>query len=170
MIHKLPSVSKGELGSVPGREGAAGEEGFGGTLAEVDGESDAVAVEASEDHHVFAARMAAEDGAQFFGVQDGAAPAVRDAHGGKGRVQMADAVFEPAETVGGFASANIVAVQIVRAIFGRVGGNVSVKRRAIGCGDEAGAEDDAIRFEQASPQIGKVEGLKRPARGEADGF
>src|SRR5713101_2380101 len=81
------------LGSAPGRQRAAGEEGFGGTLAEVDGESDAVAVEAGEDHHLFAARMAAEDGTQFFGVQDGAAPAVRDAHGGKGRVQMADAVF-----------------------------------------------------------------------------
>ena len=147
----------------------AGEEGFGGTFAEVDGESDAVAVEAGEDHHLFAAWMAAEDGAHFFGVEDGAAPTVRNAHGCKGRVQMADAAFEPAETAGGLASANIVAVQIVRAVPGRVGGDGSVKRRAVGGGDEAGTEDDAVRIEQASPQIRKVEGVKRAPRGEADG-
>ncbi len=102
---------------VSAREAAGGGRGgFGGTFAEVDGESDAVAVEAGEDHHLFAAWMAAEDGAHFFGVEDGAAPTVRNAHGCKGRVQMADAAFEPAETAGGLASANIVAVQIVRAV------------------------------------------------------
>ena len=103
-------------------------------MAEVDRESDTVAVVAGEDHHVFAARMPlrgkpAEDGEHFFGEENRAAPAVRDAHGGKGRVQMADAVFEPAETPGGFASANIVPLwskplrgkpeQIVRAVFDR---------------------------------------------------
>src|SRR5882724_121933 len=41
----------------PAREGAAGKEGFGGPLAEVDGESDAVAVVAGEKHHLFVARM-----------------------------------------------------------------------------------------------------------------
>src|SRR5260370_234214 len=156
--------------SVPGREGAAVEEGLGGPFAEVDGESDAVAVVAREDHHVFVARMAAEDGAHFFGDENRAAPAVRDAHGGKSRGQMADAVFEPAQAVHGFAPANIIAAQIVRAVFGGLGAEGSAKRRAVGGGDEAGAEDDAIRFEQASPQIGKVEGVKRAARGEADGF
>jgi len=42
---------------VPGREGAAVEEGLGGPLAEVDAESDAVAVEAGEDHCQFPARV-----------------------------------------------------------------------------------------------------------------
>src|SRR5258708_1652791 len=138
-----------ELGR--GREGGAVEEGFGGPFAEVDGERDAVAVVAGEDHDVFVARMAAEDGAHFFGNKNRAAPAVRDAHGGKGGVQMADAAFEPAETADSFAPANIVAVQIVRAVFARVRAEGSTKRRAVGGRDEAGAEDDAIRFEQASP-------------------
>ena len=137
----------------PAGEGPAAEEGFGGPFAEVDGERDAVAVVAGEDHHVFVARMAAEDGAHFFGNENRAAPAVRDAHGGKGGVQMADAAFEPAKTADGFAPANIVAVQIVRAVFARVGAEGSAKRRAVGGGDKAGAEDHAIRFEQASPQI-----------------
>src|ERR1700687_637802 len=154
----------------PAREGAAVEEGFAGPFAEVDGESDAVAVVAGEDHHVFVARMAAEDGAHFFGNENWAAPSVRDAHGGKGGVQMADAAFEPAETVDGFALANIVAVQIVRAVFARVGAEGSAERRAVRGGDEAGAEDHTIRFEQASPQIWQVDGVKRVARGEADGF
>src|SRR5467141_1489147 len=140
----------------PGREGAAVEEGFGGPFAEVDGERNAVAVVAGEDHHVFVARMAAEDGAHFFGNENRAAPAVRAAHGGKGWVQMADAAFEPAETADGFAPANIVAVQILRAVFARVDAAGSAKRRAVGGGDKAGAEDNAIRFEKESPQIRQV--------------
>src|SRR5216684_3579697 len=96
---------------MPAREEAAGEEGFGGPFAEVDGESDAVAVVAGEDHHLLAARVVAEDGQHFFGEENRAAPAVRDAHGGKGRVQMADAAFEPAETLCGFAPANIVPLE-----------------------------------------------------------
>ena len=86
------------------------EEGLGGPLAEVDGESDAVAVVAGEDQHLFAARMAAKDGAHFIGEENRTAPAVGDAHVGKGGVQVADAIFEPAETGGGFAFANIVSV------------------------------------------------------------
>jgi len=84
--------------SVPGRERAAVEEGLGSPLAEVDGEGDAVAVEAGEDEYLFAGGMflgnkPAEDGAHFFGEENGAAPAVGDAHVGEGGVQMADAVF-----------------------------------------------------------------------------
>src|SRR5260370_40676984 len=67
-----------------------------------------MAVVAGEDHHLLAAWMEAEDGEHFFGEENRAAPAVRDAHGGKGGVQMSDAVFEPAETLGGFAPTNIV--------------------------------------------------------------
>src|ERR1700687_6252212 len=89
----------------PAREGAAGEEGFGGPFAEVDGESDAVAVVVGEDHHVFVARMAAEDGAHFFGNENRAAPPVRDAHGGKGGVQIGEAAFETGETAGRLALA-----------------------------------------------------------------
>jgi hypothetical protein len=76
-------------------------------------------------------------------------------------VQMADAVFEPAETLGGFAPANIIAAQIVRAAFDRVSTTEDARRLADG--DEAGAEDDGVRIEQASPQIGKVESVKRAA-------
>src|SRR5258708_39656088 len=93
---------------MPGREGAAVEEGFGGPFAEVDGESDAVAVVAGEDHHLLAAWMEAEDGEHFFGEENRAAPAVRDAHGGKGGVQMSDAVFDPAGTLVCFAPSYIV--------------------------------------------------------------
>ncbi len=64
----------------PEREGAAGEEGFRGPLAEVDGESDAVAIVAGEDDYVFAARIVAEDGAHSFGEENRAGPAVGDAH------------------------------------------------------------------------------------------
>jgi hypothetical protein len=37
---------------VPAGQGAAGEEGFGGPFAEVDGQGDAVAVVAGENHHL----------------------------------------------------------------------------------------------------------------------
>src|SRR5258708_11277513 len=122
--------------------------------------------------------MVAEDGEHSFREENRAAPAVRDAHGGKGWVQMADAVFEPAETLGGFASANVVPLwgkplrdkplggtQRGKPLGGRplrgkpaqtVSASGNAKRHAGRGGDEAGAEDDAIRFEQASPQIGKV--------------
>src|SRR6266851_6019708 len=76
------------IGSVPAREGAAVEEGLGGPVAEVDGEGDAVAVEAGEDDYLFAAGMPlggkpAENGAHFFGEENGAAPAVGDGHVGE---------------------------------------------------------------------------------------
>src|SRR6266850_1571966 len=162
--------SSEKVGSAPTWEGAAGEEGLGGPFAEVDGEGDAVAVVAGEDHHVFAARMVSEDGEHFFGEEDRAAPAVGDAHVFKRGVQMADASFEPAETGGGFAFANIIAAQIARAVFDRAGVQWKAGRCANVRRDEAGAEDDAIRFEQTPPKIGKVYGVKRAARGEAEGF
>jgi hypothetical protein len=118
-------------------------------VAEVDGEGDAVAVEAGEDDYLFAARMTiggkpAEEGAHFFGEENGAAPAVGDAHVGKGGVQMADAAFEPAETGGGLAPANIVAAQIVGGVFAGAGAEGKESRRAYVRGDQAGAEDDAV--------------------------
>ena len=172
---RRPGGGGEKVGSAPAREGAAGEEGLGGPLAEVDGESDAVTVVAGEEHHVFAARMPlrgkpAEDGEHFFGEENRAAPAVGDAHVCKDRVQMADAAFEPAETSGGFTSANIVPVQIARALFDRAGVEGKARRRANVRRDKTGAEDDAVRFEQASPKIGKVHGVKRAPRGEAEGF
>ncbi len=90
---------------MPAREGTAGEDGLGGPFAKVDGEGDAVAVVAGEEHHLFGTRMPlrgkpAEDGEHFFGEENRPAPAVGDAHGGQGRVQVADAAFEPAETCG----------------------------------------------------------------------
>src|ERR1700674_300704 len=59
---------------------------------------------------------------------------------------------------------------MVTAILDRVGALRTAERRAGGGGDKARAEDDTIRFEKASPQIGKVEGVKWAARGEADGL
>src|SRR5712664_434445 len=156
-------------------EGTAGEEGLGGPFAEVDGEGDAVTVVASEDHHAFATRMVlrdkpAENGEHFFGEENRAAPALGDAHGCKGRVQMADAVFEPAEACGGFAFANIIAAQIARAVFAGAGVQGKAGRRANVRRDKTGAKDDAVRFEQSSPQVRNVHGVKRAARGEAEGF
>src|SRR6266581_7082834 len=101
----------------------------------------------------------AEDGAHFFRKENRAAPAVRDAHRSKRRVQVADTAFEPAETAGGLASASIVAVQIARAVFDRDSTQGKAGRGDDVGGDEAGAEDDAVRFEQASPQIRKVNGV-----------
>jgi hypothetical protein len=86
------------------------------------------------------------------------------------RVQMADAAFEPAETGGGLALLNIVAAQVVRGVFAGVRASRNAERQANGGRDQARAKDDPVRFEQAPPQIGEVEGVKRAARGEADGF
>src|SRR5260370_9053833 len=140
---------------MPGRKGTAVEEGFGGPFSEVDGESDAVAVVAGENHHLSAARMLAEDGAHFIGQENRAAPAVGDADRCKRRVQIKNSVFERAETVGGFASANIEEVQIARGVFYGEVAEGKARRRSHVSGDQAGAEDGCIRFEQASPQIRK---------------
>ena len=139
---------------MPAREGTAGEEGFGSPFAEIDRESDAVAVEAGEDHYVLAARMPAEDGAHFLREENRAAPAVRNAHIGKRGVQVADAAFEPAETIGGFAHANVVAMQITQGVFDRVAAERKARRGTHVGRNKTRSEDDAIRFEQASPQIG----------------
>jgi len=141
-----------------------------GPLAEVNGERNAMAVVTGEDYYLFAARMVAENRAHFFREENRTAPAVRDPHVGKGGMQMPDATLERTETVCGLAPVNIIAVQIVRDIFDGAITEGKTRRRAYVSGDEPGAEDNAIRFEQASPQIRKVDGVKRAARGEADGF
>src|SRR5713226_2392258 len=82
---------------------------------------------------------------------------------------MADAAFKPAKAGGGFTPANVVAAQLARVLDGAVAEG-KARGRAYVRGDQAGAEDDAVRFEQASPQIRKVYSVKRAARPEADGF
>ena len=144
---------------------------MGCPLAEVDGEGDSVAVVAGEDDYIFAARMAAKDGAHSFGEENGASPAVRDAHGVQSRMKIADARFEPAQTRSGFTFADIETAQIKSGIFAGVAGGIAEKRAWGGWhGDEASAEDNAIGIEQTAPQIRKVDGVKRAARPEADGF
>ena len=140
--------------SVPGRKGTAGKESLGSPFAQVHGESDAVPVVSGENYHLFAARMLAEDRAHFFGEENRAAPAMSDAHGCKDGVQIADTAFEPAETVGRLAAADIITMQIMRAVFARTCADRKARRRAHVSGEESGAIDDAVRIEQASPQIG----------------
>ena len=98
----------------PRRQGARAEQRFGGPLAEIDRERDAVAVVSREDHHAFAAGVAAKNGAHGVGEENRSRPAVRDAHRLQRRVQSVNAVFEPPETLCGFSLANIEAVQIRR--------------------------------------------------------
>src|SRR6266699_3119009 len=85
-------------------------------------------------------------------------------------MQMPDAAFQRAETVCGLAPANIVAAQIVRRVLDGAISERKARGRPYVSRDKAGAEDDAIRFQQPSPQIRKVDGVKRAARREADGF
>jgi hypothetical protein len=101
---------------VPGREGTAAKKRFGGPLAEVDRESHAVAVVAGEDHYLFAARVAPEDGAHFLREENRPAPAVRDPHGCKSGMQVANSAFKPAKTLGGFALVNFIAAQVARRV------------------------------------------------------
>ena len=137
----------------PVRKRAASEEGLGSPLAEVDREGDAVAVVPGQYNHVFAARMTPKDGAHSFGEENRASPAVRDARGVQSRMQIVDATFEPSETRGGFALADIETAQIKRGVFVGVIARWIAEERAWGGwhGDEASAEDDAIRIEQTAP-------------------
>src|SRR5882762_10037260 len=98
--------------------------------------------------------MAAEDGTHFLRQENRTTPAVRDAYRCKSRVQMTDAAFEPAETFGGFAHANVVAMQITQGVFDRVAAERKARRGTHVGRNKTRSEDDAIRFEQASPQIG----------------
>src|SRR5437667_3737960 len=132
------------FGLFPGRQRAPGEERFGGPLAEIDGERYAVAVITGEKHHLLAARMAAEDGAHFFRQENRAAPMVRNTHGFKHGMQIADAVFEPADTVRGLTTAHIVVAQVARGVFLRAIAKRKARRRSDVRRDEPGAEDDAV--------------------------
>ncbi len=58
---------------------ALAQEGLSGPVAEVDGESDAVAAEAGEGEDIFVVGVMAEDRVHPFGDENGAAPAVSDA-------------------------------------------------------------------------------------------
>ena len=100
--------------SGPRRKRTCAEERFGGPLAKINGERDAVAVVSAKDHDIFTVRMASENGAHAFREQYWPGPAVRDADGVQGRMQLADAALEPEETLRGFSFANVEAVQIRR--------------------------------------------------------
>ena len=102
---------------VPARKGTASEKDFSGPSSEINRQSDAVAVVAGENDHLFAARMVTEDRAHFFGEENRAAPAVRDAHVGKRRMQVTHAILERAEALGSLAVTNVVATQVVRGTF-----------------------------------------------------
>ena len=158
--------------SGPRGEGTEGQEGLGSPLAEIDGQGHAVAVVASEDQRVFAARMRPEDGAHLLGEKNGAGPAMRDARGAQRGMQIADTGLEPAETLGGFTLANIEPAHIERTEFARAGAGGRVEQFAgrSGHGNEAGAKNDASGVEHAAPQIGEVNSIKRAAQGKANGF
>src|SRR5260370_40505931 len=85
-------------------------------------------------------------------------------------MKKAKVVLERAQNIGCLAQEHIIAVQIVGGAFDGAIAKRKARRRAYVSWDKAGAEDDAIRFEQASPQIRKVDGVKRAARRETDGF
>src|SRR5438445_608500 len=69
--------------------------------------------------------MATEDGAHFFRQENRTTPTVRNTNIGKCGVQITNSAFQPAKTLGGFAPANVVAVQIAHGV----------------CGGHAGAAD-----------------------------
>ena len=93
--------------SMPVGERALAEERPGGPAGEVDSKGHAMAVEAREDEDVFATGMMAEDRTHAFGKENGAAPAMRDAHGFECRMKIADALLEHGETIGGGALVNV---------------------------------------------------------------
>src|SRR5439155_13323807 len=127
-----------------GRHRAPGEERFRGPLPKIDGERHAMAVVAGEDHHLLAASMVAEDGAHFIRKENRAAPAVRNTHGFKHGMQVADAVFDPADTVRGLTTAHIVVAQVARGVFLRAVAKRETGRRSDVRRDEPGAENDAV--------------------------
>jgi len=88
---------------------------LGGAVAEVDGESYAVAAKAAENENLFAEPVVAEDGPEVFAEKNGAAPTMGDANVGEGRMHVADAGFEPGETLRGDAFADVEAEQVVEA-------------------------------------------------------
>ena len=63
-------------------------------MAEVDALGDAVTGEAAEENEIFVFAVGVKDGNEVFCKQDRAAPAMRDANFAKGRVEIADALFE----------------------------------------------------------------------------
>lgn len=152
------------------RKGAEAKEGLSGPTAKVNGEGDAVAAEAGKDENSFVSRMVSKDRAKIFCEENGAAPAVSNANGFESGVQIADASFEPFEALRRGTFVNIETQEIAIAdaeAAGRTsceGPTASSRTR-----NEACAEDDAVVFEQASPEIREINGVERAARREAGG-
>ena len=105
-------------GSIPDRQRPGTQQRFGGPLAEIYGERDAVPIVSGQDQHVLTVPMAAKNGPHAFGEENRAGPAVRNANGFQRGMQTVHAAFEPAETLRGFSLANIEAVQIGRGELG----------------------------------------------------
>src|SRR5215467_15030821 len=95
-----------------------------------------------------------------------------NAHGLQRRMQVANAVLQPSKTFGGLAFAHIEAVQICRRASASAGtGGIAKKRLKRSRGrDQASAENNAIRFEQAPPQVRKVDRVKGTFRRKSNGL
>ena len=128
-----------------------------------------MAAEAGEDEDSFVAGMAAENGAERPGDEDGAAPAVRDADIFESGMHVADARFEPMQAVGGDTLPDVEAQKIAEGAVGPALGKIRGENgaRRFGRREEACAEDDPVVLEEASPEIGKVDGVEGAAGGQA---
>ena len=95
-----------------------------------------------------------------------------NAHGLQCGMQIANAALQPSETFGGLAFAHIKAVQIrCRASAGAQTCGIAEQRLKRSRGrDQAGAENNAVRFEQAPLQVRKVDRVKRAFRRESHGL
>ena len=110
--NRCSNMSFALRGLVPGWEMSLTEECLGGPFAQVDRKSYTVPIVAAENDYPFALWMAAKDRQHSFREEDWSTPTVRDPHSFKGRMQVSDPVFKPAQQFCGLATANIVAAQI----------------------------------------------------------
>ncbi len=86
-------------------------------------------------------------------------------------MHVADAGFEPCESFGGGAVVDVEAEEFAESALRFSSGEVAGEHGVPGSWrrDEACAENEAVVFEGAAPEIGEIDGVEGVAAGEAGG-
>src|SRR5215475_6641927 len=150
---------KPALLSFPLRQLSLVEENLRRPAAQINALRDAVARKSAEHDHIFDFWMRAKNRNKIWRQQNGPAPPMRHTDLRKCWVQRAHALLEHFQSLGGFASANILSLKPAPKLI-----PITLWRRFAESRDKTAAEYHSSVLMHASPQVRKIHGIKRPSR------
>jgi len=122
--------------------------GFRGPASQINRKRHALPGVCAEDNYTIALAVMPKHGTPILRDQNRPAPPVRESHGFESRIQPAHASLESRDELGRVARIDIDVLEFAPILYV----------------DETASENDPARRQQPSPEIGKIDGIKRLPR------